>query len=60
MYFESVRLTEETGVQHEVDHMVPIAGKNVCGLHVPWNLRVIPRLDNIRKSNKLDHDLAIS
>lgn len=34
-----------------VDHIVPISGVNVCGLHVPWNLRLIPLNRNQRKYN---------
>lgn len=52
IYREAARLTEETGVQHEVDHIVPLRSKIVCGLHVESNLQIIHKIDNIRKGNR--------
>ena len=54
VYVEAVRLETETGVKHEVDHIIPLQGKTVCGLHVHYNLQAIPTSKNRSKGNRLN------
>jgi hypothetical protein len=50
-FAEAVRLTEETGVVHHVDHIVPLQSKIVCGLHCEANFQILTKTDNLKKHN---------
>ena len=60
VYLEAKRLSKETCITYQVDHIVPLAGDNVCGLHVSWNLRPLPAIENISKGYSFDEKLAIA
>jgi hypothetical protein len=52
MYFLAKRLTKETGIRHEVDHIIPLNGEFVSGLHVPGNLQILTKSENSAKRNR--------
>jgi 5-methylcytosine-specific restriction endonuclease McrA len=54
IYEIAITMTKTTGEQYVVDHIVPLRSEVVCGLHVPWNLRVITQEENSKKSNRLE------
>lgn len=52
IYQTAKRISLNTGIKHEVDHIIPLQGELVSGLHVPENLQIIPKRENRKKRNK--------
>lgn len=56
-YYENAKLVEsKTGKKVHVDHIIPLNGKNVCGLHCEHNLRLMFAEDNLKKGQAFDVD----
>jgi len=54
IYAQAREMTEATGIPHEVDHIIPLQGETVCGLHVHNNLQILTQEENRHKANKLE------
>lgn len=57
IYEHRATLSEVTGVEWHVDHVIPMCGETVSGLHVWYNLQLLPTSINLSKSNKVSKEL---
>lgn len=54
IYIECKAISDLTGQQYHVDHIIPLISENVCGLHNEFNLQILTRFDNLSKGNRLE------
>ena len=55
VYDAKRQMQKASDIKLHVDHIIPIKGSNVCGLHVPWNLQVITASDNCSRKNSIKY-----
>jgi hypothetical protein len=58
IYKTKKEMQEQFGVKLNIDHIIPINGKNVCGLHVPWNMRITTEKFNKSKRNLIEDSVG--
>jgi len=52
LYETAAALTKSTGIEHHVDHVIPLQGRTVSGFHCPNNLQILTQSENCSKNNK--------
>lgn len=60
IYKLAKQLQEELGIKLHVDHIAPLQGKTATGLHVWYNLRILPSIVNFSKCNKIDENIILA
>ena len=56
LYETAAALTKSTGIEHHVDHVIPLQGRTVSGFHCPNNLQILTQSENCSKNNKFTGD----
>lgn len=56
MYLEAQLLTIDSGVKHEVDHIIPLIHEKVSGLSVPANCQILTKAQNRQKASRFNQD----